>query len=383
MDWRSRLPLIGVALVAAACTPRPEPPTDSFDRQQLLADAVDQVAQPAIDDFVIAATALRDALDGGLADDNEPAVQDAFRAAATAWQRVELVQLGPAGTAGVATGGTAHRDEIYSWPLAVSPCLVDQQLVSKGYEQAGFFDDNGVDLYGMDALEVLVFHPSTNACPAGSPINADGTWDGLVADGFDAARAAYARRVAARVVDEATALAGEMEAFRDVAANAGEEGNAFSSAQAGVDELYAALFYLELRTKDLKLGVPLGLHVSCSASACPDKVESPWARQSMSHVATNLEQAMALYRGGEGLGLDDMLTELGAADLAERFDDELVAAHAAASGFEGTLADAVTSEPARARAVFDAVKVASDTLKADLVTVLNLRVPQEGAGDND
>jgi predicted lipoprotein len=300
-----------------------------------------------------------------------------------AWQRVEVLQLGPAGPQGVATGGSALHDEIYSWPNIVSPCLVDQQLVGGGYAQGSFFDDQGVDLYGLDTLEYLLFHPTTNACPSGSPINADGSWDALVASGFDDARGAYARAVAGRVVTDAEALASEMRSFRDVLAAAGEDGNPFSSAQAAVDELYAALFYLELRTKDLKLAVPLGLHIACTTDVCPEKVESPWASLSMAHVATNIDAGLAVYRGGDGLGFDDMITDLGGADLAEQLDAELVAARDAAAGFEGTLADAVSNDPARARAVFDALKAATDTLKADAVTVLNLRVPDEGAGDND
>lgn len=374
--------LCGLTVLSCAPTPDP-PPNDGFDRAAMLGDFVDLVATPALGAFVTASTATESAIGTWGSGGDEADAEEAFKTAWTAWQRIEVMQVGPLGRQGVVEGGGARHDEIYSWPDVVSPCLVDQQLVSGAYERASFFDESGVNVYGLDALEYLLFHPAGNACPSGSPINAEGTWDALVADGYDAARAAYALRITERIKSEATALRDELAAYRDELVGAGASGSPYASAQAAIDDLYAALFYLELKTKDRKLGVPLGLHISCTTDTCPTQVESRWAGISMQHVATNFDQALVVFRGAEGTGFDDMLRNAGAGDLATRFEGELVAARDAAANFTGDIAAAVESDPAAVRAVYDVVKTATDTLKADLVTVLSLRIPAEGATDND
>jgi len=49
----------------------------------------------------------------------------------------------------------------------------------------------------------------------------------------------------------------------------------------------------------------------------------------------------------------------------------------------GTLEAAVEANPEQVMAAHAAVKGVTDLIKTQLVTVLNLRVPQEGASDND
>ena len=55
----------------------------------------------------------------------------------------------------------------------------------------------------------------------------------------------------------------------------------------------------------------------------------------------------------------------------------------AAAGFDGTFEDALVAEPARVQVVYDAVKLFTDDLKSTFPSTLGLRVPEEGAGDND
>ena len=100
-------------------------------------------------------------------------------------------------------------------------------------------------------------------------------------------------------------------------------------------------------------------------------------------VAANLRGFRALFTGGDGAGLDDLLAELGHEALAEeilqRTDEAVLLADAVAVPVH----DGVVSEPDRIDALHDAVKALADLLKGDLVTVLSLTVPDEAAGDND
>ena len=87
--------------------------------------------------------------------------------------------------------------------------------------------------------------------------------------------------------------------------------------------------------------------------------------------------------GGDGVGFDDLLNDAGAADLATTMLANLDLAIAASEGFDGTFEDALATEPERIHGVYDAVKIFTDDFKSTLASTLGLRVPDEGAGDND
>jgi predicted lipoprotein len=371
----------------AGCERDPDPPVDDgFDRAAMLTSFVDEVAQPALDTFAASAADLAAAAEAYRDGGDKAQAEAAYTAAIQDWQHLEVYQVGPIGRLGFTTGGGLLHDEIYSWPEAVSACAVDQQLVANEFTSPTFFEDKLVDAYGLDALEYLLFaEGATNQCASAAAINSSGDWDALVASGdLEARRAAYAAAVAVELSANATALQVEMVAYRDALIGAGEGDSEYGNAQEAIDDLFAALYYLELRVKDRKLAVPLGLHISCAAERCPEDVEARWSRYSMTHVANNLAAGLRLYQGGDGVGFDDMLLHFEADDLAARFEGELIAAREAASAYTSfRLQDGVVDDPAGVQAVHDAIKNATDTMKSELVTVLNLRVPQEGAGDND
>ena len=50
---------------------------------------------------------------------------------------------------------------------------------------------------------------------------------------------------------------------------------------------------------------------------------------------------------------------------------------------QGDLGAALRDDPARVRALYDAVKKLSDDLKSEFVTVLDLELPRKVEGDND
>ena len=79
------------------------------------------------------------------------AAQDAWQAAMGVWQRLEVMQIGPAAPASSAIAGGNMRDEIYSWPT-VDTCSVDRRLVAEDYENPDFFVTQLVMAYGLDAL---------------------------------------------------------------------------------------------------------------------------------------------------------------------------------------------------------------------------------------
>ncbi|MEQ1570644.1 MAG: imelysin family protein, partial [Myxococcota bacterium] len=319
----------------------------------------------------------------------EDADADAARAAAAdqwtrvmdRWQEVEVMQLGPAGSSLTTVGGEDLRDAIYSWPT-VNACRVDQETVYGTWAGAGFFTDNLVTVYGLDALEVLLFSaPGEHGCPPQVDIAAAGSWDALGLDGVQQRRADYAVVVAGGVADTVDALVARW-AERGFGAALAAGTAPYDGQQQALDAVFDALFYVESSVRDRKLGRPLGL-ADCVGEACLDEVESPIAGLSHRWVAANLRGFRALFTGGGGEGMDDLLAAVGRPELADEVLAATDAADAAAAALTVPVDAAATTDPTPAVALHDAVAALGDLLESDVATTLALTVPAEAAGDND
>lgn len=372
-----------------------------FDRSALLASIADRVIVPAYTDFATRADALASAAAAWSADPTDDALrasaQQAWADAADAWQIAELTQLGPAGPSGASgrVGGLGLRNEIYSWPLD-NPCRVDQELVANTFDQDGYFASKLDNTYGLDALEYVLFVVGPeNECPPQVDINDQGLWSDLVGPPEDegaalrARRAAYAEVIAAKLAADADRLLGEWTGgFRDAFVNAGQGSSPYRSAQQALDEVFAAMFYLELRAVDLKLGAPAGLNARCLETICPEDVESFWADRSRTFIRQNVEAFARMYRGGPAddaaaVGFDDYLAAAGADDLVGRLGTRLDAAVAAVQDTEPPMQEALTSAKAEIDAAYDAVSELMVLVETEFVSDLALEIPREGAADND
>jgi len=358
----------------------------------MLADAWPFAIAPALTRAETAAASLRDAAaawnDSAGSDETRLATQDAWVGAMTAWQELEVMQVGPAASALKAEAGESIRDDIYSWPT-VNACRIDQITSRKEYLEDDFFDDAIINSYGLDGLETVLFsEPNENSCSSNSGINREGTWDALGAEGIAAARAELGELLAQRVVDDLQRIRDGWEGgFADELATAGDGSTVFDTSVKGVNAIYDGLFYLETFVKDRKLGWPLGLR-ACGADDCADKVESLMAGKSNDWLAANLVGFRALFSGGdldgeEGIGMYELLVSVEEESLADDVMAKLDAADAAVGSLTDPLNDSLTTDPEALDAAHAAVKALTDLLKVDIATVLALEVPAEAAGDND
>ncbi len=343
--------------------------------------------QTAADALELAASAHADAVaSGGDTAASDAAVREAYAVAWVAWQRAELMQLGPAaGAEGV--GGAFGRDEVYSWP-SVNPCRVDQELVASGYAAPEFFEGELVNVYGFDALEYLVYaEGSDNACAPQLPINANGEWDALGEEAITERRAAYAAVVAAGIAQQAATLAQAWapggvwnRALADPASGP------YETVQVAVDEVLRAMFYVDKVLKDAKVARPAGI-LDCTSEICLDAIEAPRSKLSGQAAVANLEGFSRLYHGGSDPaahdGFDDMLRAAGEDGLAEEITADIDAAIAALSAVDGSFADALAADPAALDAAHAALVELTDDLKGDFPAVLALNIPSEAAGDAD
>lgn len=348
------------------------------------------VVVPTLNDFVAAAEALDQALATHSAASPD-AARAAWRAAMVAWQRAELFQFGPAALP-PSPGGMGLRDEIYSWPT-VNPCAVDQQLTAQAYAAPDFIGKKLVNVYGLDALEYLLFHAEPgNSCAETSSINKDGLWAAISAPELDQRRADYARVVGKGVVSAAKTLAAAWDPasgdFGAKLASAGTSASPYDTVEAAVDAVYAAMFYTDLQLKDDKLAVPLGIHATCATKDCsPELRESVFANHSRENIIANLEGLRLIYLGGppggSEPGFEDLLRGHGAETLATALAADIDAAIAAAHAIDGTLAAALADDSAKVLALHAAVKAITDRLKTDVPIATMVNVPKLGKGDAD
>lgn len=388
-------------LFCLGCQPATAPagPAVDFDRKALLVQAADVVILPRLRAFAAEAAALEVATSELAAQTRQGSSSSAalesartlWRNTMGLWQELEVMQVGPAGTPGVMMGGQGLRDEIYSWPT-VNACAVDQQLVADAFRTEGYFDGRLVTVYGLDALEVVLFRDGReNACPAVATLNADGQWAALSDEELVLRRHDYAAAVARHLARDASALLDAWEPsagnFRARFVEPGSAGSPYGNAAEALDQLFAAMFYLELRTKDRKVGVPAGLHVDCAEAVCPEQLESRFSAQTQANLRANLAGFSALFFGGvagePGIGFDDYLSAVGAGGLVDEMAQTLAAADARIVALDGDAEDLLASRPQSWVDVYEGLKGVGDLLKTQMVTALNLDVPQEGAGDND
>lgn len=392
--------LFGALALLGACGgddgggPGPTPidaPMDSFDRKALLANLGENVVVPVYETFHARVTEMATAIDAhcaglGTADEAtlRAAAQEAWKQSMSAWQLAEMMQFGP-----VSMDDGALRDVIYSWPV-VSTCAVDQDVNLHRTDPASY--DIGARLTnrrGLAALEHLLFSDDlAHTCP--SQVAPEG-WNELAEPDRKAARCAFAE---VAVADLAAQAQGLLDAWRPGAGDylaAFSSASAFESAQAGLNVVSDAMFYLDTETKDMKLAEPAGIAVNACATVgepCPEELESPRARHSKENVLANLRGFQMLYLGqgpdgADGVGFDDFLRAVDAGELAGDMDARITAAIAAVEAIPGSLEDALESDH---QAVVDAhagVKGVTDLLKTQFLTVLGLDLPDGGASDND
>lgn len=361
-------------------------------RQGVLAAMGPHVFLPTYRRFVDAAGELGEATRAlaGAPDDAArlEAARLAWREAMAVWQEAEVLQAGPAGSSAKFTGGQDLRDQIYSWPT-VNTCRVDQEVVAEQYGRADFFEAALPNVVGLDTIEYLLFYDApNNTCPPQVRINSQGEWARLSAGDLARRRAAYAAAAAAEVLADARRLVDAWDPASGDYAGKLARATGYANAQAALNELFWSMFYLDLMSKDQKLATPAGISPACPGDVCPDAVESRWADHGKVNLVGNLRGFRRLFLGNEPgeaeqSGFDDLVSAMGAADLSADILAATDAAIAAVEAIEGDLRAAVQSNPEQVRAAQAALKDLTDLLKSQLVTVLNLSVPQEGAGDND
>jgi predicted lipoprotein len=365
------------------------PPTEA--QQALLVSLTKNVYRPTVNEFSAAAHELEQAVSKWGETPTPMALDEARQAWSRAnliWQKAEVMQIGPAGSSTRRVAGADIRESIYSFPTR-NPCRVDQELVTQGYEEIDWVQSALSNVQGLDAIEYLLYSVhETNQCPDAVAINRDGTWDELLTDPdtLSARRRDMTMTLASRVVFHADALVMVWAEGSEFTEGFITGKAPFSGVRDALNESYAGLFYLDKVAKDLKLGKLTELSHGCSTDICPEALESRFAHLSKENLKANLVGFRAVYFGGyDGpiYGFDRLLRSEGAEALADSMAQKIEAAITAVDAIDSPLYEQLENSPETVRNAYEKVKILADLFKGHFVTILNLDVPQEGAGDAD
>lgn len=375
------------------CTaPRPDP--GAALQREVLGEFDRSVARPALAQFVTDAAALQLAVaawSSAPASSEAAALDEAKRRFETtflSWQRVELLEVGPIGSATRVTAGQSLRDDVYTWPTA-NLCRVDTNLVTAPDPTDATLDAALVTERGLLVLEHLLWPKGdTNECPPTATINTDGSWTALaMTPALGQRRKTMAAAVARHLERSAGRVRDAWATFGDSLAKAGETGSPWRTPNDAVNDLFAGLFYVDRVVKDFKLGGPAGLTAACPMP-CPEQAESQRAQLSTKALVVNLEMARTVFTGSAdpastAKGFDDLLVDRGATSLSEELLQKLDAATAGAKQLSAPIPELATTQLTALQAEHAALKAFTDVLRTQFVTTLSLTVPREGAGDND
>jgi predicted lipoprotein len=343
-----------MAIWPTACV---EPADTTADNVPVLDAVGPNVILPALDNYARSLDALQTEVDRW-ADTGEIAGARTARAQALdRWQAVEVMRV----VLEDRTAPVVLRDDSYRWPVD-NGSRVDQVTASQEY--TGGVADLLVNARGLDALEHLLYSDVDNVCPSQVPPNSDGTWDTIVDLNTD--RAAYATAI----VDD---LQLQEAAFRTTWQDARP-----ASLQALID----GLFVFETEIKDAKLGHPLGL-IDCDTFDCADDAEGLPDSNSSAWIAANLEGFRALFTGGDGVGVDDLLTDIGSGDVATEVVERTTTAIALAEALDGNLAAEIVNNRLAVVELYDELNAIDDLLRIDVTGMLSLQIPAVVGGDND
>jgi uncharacterized protein len=358
-----------VLLFLVACGSSPADPAvdgapDTFDRAAMVAHLAGDVIAPPHAPLADATAALVTAIDAGCDD----AARTAWGTAIDALERVDSVLVGPG-----AAENKALRDRIYAWPL-VSTCGVDQQVVAYWQDPAAYdVTTKLANVRSLAAIEYLLFvDDAAHTCP----LTPNG-WDQLGAD-LPAARCGLAAAIARDVDTNARALATAWETY------AGEL--AGGDPRDAENMISDALFYVDRMVKDMKVGEAAGIVVNACgtvAEPCLREVEHRHADRSSAAIAINLHALRDTFTGADGLGFDDHLNAVGAEELATDMLAALDDAIAKAEALPPSYLDALASSREQIVALHASIKVFTDEMKSQFLTVLGLDIPDDIAADND
>jgi uncharacterized iron-regulated protein len=348
--------LLAGALLAACGGDGGGDDADGFADQAIVEDYADEVVVPTYELLAMRGAALlavAEDLEADPSEGNLEAARDAWVETRVPWEQSEAFLFGPVSANG-------YDPAMDSWP--VNRTDLDGVLASNDELTEAYIDGLPETQKGFHTLEYLLW-------------GEDSTKE---AGDLTARELAYTVALAQDLADTTDLLAtswtdsnGGGQAYRDVFATAGDEGNtAYPSLGAAAQEILVGMSAICDEVANGKIADPFD-------ARDPDLVESQFSFNSLLDFADNMRGVKNAYTGSfgaggtSGRGLSDLIGEVDAA-LDARFLDEVDAAITAIDEIPGPFRDAIQEEANDAKIVAaqEAIRTVQDTIDGDLTAAV-------------
>ena len=353
------LAVIVVAGATTSCNKNDDNPSPNdnsgLDRQPMLINYADNYIMPAYADMLSKLQDLKTAIETFNATPTQQSMQsasNAWRTAYMVWQKVDLLEFGPAFDASL-------RSFINTYPVTLSK--LDANITSGSYDLEAF---GNKDAQGFPSLDYLL-----NGIAL----------DKYTSDAQAQNRKQYLLAVVNKMIEKVTKVKNDWVAYRNTFVNSTST-DVNSSLSIMVNNF---VLYYERYLRGGKIGLPVG---AMTGVAKPELVEAYYSQDLSKNLAAEaLKNVIAFYKGATGESMKTYLAALGTKDdngvlMADVIETELQQALAAVGNLNGPLATAVQNDRATVLKAYDEIQQVVPLLKVDMVSAFSISITYT---DND
>ncbi|MCA9836203.1 MAG: imelysin family protein [Trueperaceae bacterium] len=323
-----------------------------FDRHAMLENIALNVVLPCHERFVQAAIAFEEATERLASSANLAKLetaQAAWKTAGSSWAHCELFQFGGLEIM-ILHNQINKRPNLTQIANAINS---DTELSS------AFIESQGSSMKGLAAAELLLFSEQGN----------DAVLNQLQNERQRQFLLALAQNLSAKAQELVAYWSPTAQDYASkFAAADGADGSTKGSINMTMNQLISLLEQINRE----KLATPLG-GTEAGGTARPETAEAYLSQSSSERIVANLEGAISLFTGANGLGIDDYLDSMDQGLLASQIIDQLDAAREALQDL-GSLEDAVVNNPERVSQIFNVLKNALVLTSVDAANQLGITV---------
>lgn len=357
--------LVGLMVVVWSCSKSEEPGAfDTFDRQSMLTNVGNNVIIPSFDAFYQKSTALETAITNFTADvKNEQklmAAQQAWRDMAKAWKQASVFKQGPIEDKFLLSNIDFSTKGVYLNTTLLEKAITDGTTIDDAY-----IESKGSTVKGVHAIEYLLFDKAQlNA-------NVIGGYTGI----NGANRTAYLKALATNLKNQAQLIldgwnGGYVMTFinadgRDINSSLGTLSNKL------IDLIYTI--------RDERIGAPKGNRNNGVPQ--PILVESALSNSSITLAINELKGLENAFLGRtpagiDGIGLDDLLDNLGAKSgndlLSAKIKNQFATVYTKLNAIPAPLQTAVINNKTEVQAAYDEIKKLQVLMEVDMINNLGV-----------
>lgn len=338
---------------------KPVVPADNFDRKAMLMNYADGYIIPAYIDMTGKLSALKEQVDKFAADPTDvrlTAVQQAWKNAYITWQKVDMLEFGPA-------EDISLRMLINTYPATVSK--INGNISSGGYNLETF---GNKDAQGFPALDYLL-----NGIGSRQEVLAAYTTDAQAT-----ARKQYLKDVAAKMIEKVQDVSNSWSTYKVTFVE--KTGTDAASSLSNMVNSY--VLYYERYLRAGKIGLPVG---AMSGAAAPQLTEAYYSSELSKELALTALKAVKdfydgkSYNGMDGQGFRDYLSAVGTKDnngklMSDVIATEMEEAIFALGSLNTTIKDGVTNNRSQVLSIYESLQQIVPLLKVDMVSAFGISI---------